>query len=153
MSGSNYITSEGIARLEKELHNLKVSRREEIAEDIQKSKGIGGIVDNAAYEDAKNEQAFIEGRIRTLENMLNTAILISKPLDDTARVGSTVTVHQINGTEKNYVIVGSPESDPSVGKISNVSPIGKALIGKRVGDKTTISAPAGEIELEITKIK
>ena len=114
---------------------------------------IGGIIDNAAYEDAKNEQAFIEGRIRTLENMLNTAILISKPSDDTARVGSTVTVHQINGTEKNYVIVGSPESDPSVGKISNVSPIGKALIGKRVGDKTTISAPAGEIELEITKIK
>lgn len=153
MSESNYITSDGITRLENELHDLKVSRRQEIAEDIQKSKGIGGIVDNAAYEDAKNEQAFIEGRILTLENMLNTAVLISKPSNDTARVGSTVTVHQIHGPKKNYVIVGSPESDPSAGKISNVSPIGKALIGKRVGDKTTISAPAGQIELEITKIK
>ena len=149
-----YLTPEGLAGLKVELEELRTSRRQTVAERIQKAKEIGGTVDNAAYDEAKNEQAFIEGRILTVDSMINNAVIIvehSEP-SDVVEIGCKVTVVNQKGEKGKYIIIGSAEADPSHGKISNVSPIGSALLGKRVGDVAEVSVPAGKIKLEILEI-
>jgi transcription elongation factor GreA len=155
MVQQTYLTREGLAKLQGELEELRTVRRQEVALRIQRAKEIGGTVDNAEYDEAKNEQAFIEGRILTLENLINKAVLISedKKPSGTVQVGSKVVVTNEKGEESEYFIVGSTEADPSQRKISNVSPIGKALLGKRVGGVAEVRVPAGRIKLKIKKIQ
>ena len=154
MAQPTYLTAEGLASLKSEFEELRTLRRQIVAERIQKAKEIGGTVDNAEYEEAKNEQAFIEGRILTLDNLINNAVIIleqSGP-SDIVRIGSKVTVINQKGHRDQYTIIGSAEADPAQGKISNVSPIGKALLGKRVGDVAEVSVPAGKIKIEVAEI-
>ena len=154
MTQPAYLTTEGLSNLKSEFEELRTLRRQSVAERIQKAKEIGGTVDNAEYDEAKNEQAFIEGRILTLENLINNAIIISQERgpSDVVNVGSKVTVVNQEGRRYEYTIVGSTEADPAQGKISNVSPIGKALLSKRVGDIAEVSVPAGKIRLEVAEI-
>jgi transcription elongation factor GreA len=155
MAEPNYLTAEGLASLKSELEQLRTVRRQLVAERIQKAKEIGGTVDNAEYDEAKNEQAFIEGRILTIDNLINNAVIISEKSgpSDVVRIGSTVTIANEKGQREKYTIMGSTEADPAHGKISNMSPIGKSLLGKSVGDVAEVSVPAGKIKLEIKKIQ
>ena len=154
MAQPSYLTAEGLANLKAESEELRTHRRQAVAERIQKAKEIGGTVDNADYEEAKNEQAFIEGRILTLNNLINSAVIISEQTEpsDVVRIGSKVTVINQKGGQDQYAIIGSAEADPARGKISNESPIGKALLGKRVGDVAEVRVPAGKIKLEVLEI-
>jgi transcription elongation factor GreA len=152
----HYLTVPGLAKLKKELQSFRTDKREEVAKRIQLANSIGGPVDNAEYEEAKNEQSFIEGRIIDLANILNKAEIIKerKGPKSTVEVGATVTVYNKTRNKKDqYFIVGSHESDPANGKISNVSPIGQALLQKKVGDIAKVQVPAGIINFEILKIR
>ncbi len=154
MDKSVYLTREGLTKLEEELKYLRTVRRHEVAERIRRAKEFTNTVDNAEYDDAKNEQAFLEGKIQSLERMLANAVVI----DDHAapsgyvRIGSRVTVVDAEGAEDIYTIVGSAEADPRAGKISNESPIGRALLGKKVGDTVTVLAPGGSFDLQIKEL-
>ena len=130
-----YLSREGLEKLKSELEHLRTVRRHDVADRIQQSRERGGIVSNAEYEEAKNELAFTEGRILTLDNLVNNAVLMdeTRGARDTVNVGATVSVKDQNGKSFKYTITGSTEADPPLGKISNVSPIGKCLLGKRVG--------------------
>ena len=150
-----YLTKEGLDKLQAELEHLRTVRRHEVAESIQQSRERGGTVSNAEYEEARNELAFTEGRIQTLDNMVNNAIIIDEnhaASADAVEVGATVTVQNQEGKSYQYTITGSAETDPSQGKISNVSPISRSLLGKKVGEVTEVSAPSGKIKLEIISI-
>ena len=155
MAQPNYLTSEGLEKLKAELVELSTVRRQHVAERIQRAKEIGGTVDNAEYDEAKNEQSFIEGRILTLDNIISKAVIISnrRGRSDVVQVGSTVTIVNEKGKKERYTITGTTEADPAKGKISNVSPIGKALLGKRVGEVAETSVPAGKIKLEVVAIR
>jgi transcription elongation factor GreA len=150
-----YLTRQGLEKLMTELEHLRTVRRQEVAERIQESRERGGTVSNAEYEEAKNELAFTEGRILTLDNIISNAVIIDKhPGDsDVVNIGSTVTVANSERQTYQYTITGSTEADPSRGKISNVSPIGKSLLGKKMGDVIEVNAPAGKIKLEIIAIE
>ena len=154
MPQPTYLTADGLTNLKSESEELRTHRRQTIAERIQKAKEIGGTVDNSDYEEAKNEQAFIEGRILTLDNLINSAVIISEQTEpsDVVLIGSKVTVINQKGKRDQYAIIGSAEADPARGKISNESPIGKALLGKRVGDVAEVRVPAGKIKLEVVEI-
>ncbi|MGI5927831.1 MAG: transcription elongation factor GreA [Thermacetogeniaceae bacterium] len=150
------LTGDGIKKLEDELHLLKSVKRREIAERIRTAIDFGDISENSEYEEAKNEQAFIEGRIITLEKMLRHARLIdtSDVPPDTVAVGSTVVLKDQNtGDELEYTIVGSAEADPDNDKISNRSPVGKALLGKKVGEIVEVKVPAGTNQYLILDIR
>ena len=149
-----YITREGLTRLEAELSGLRTVRRQEVAERIQKAKELGGAVDNAGYDDSKNEQAFVEGRILTLERVTGNAIIIGGAAahSDQVQLGGSVTLLNQNGGEEEYTIVGSPEADPAQGRISNESPVGKALLNKKVGEDVQVKTPAGTVTLTISSI-
>ena len=149
-----YLTRDGLDKMKAELEQLRTVRRHEVAERIQQSRERGGTVSNAEYEESRNELAFTEGRIQTLDNLVNNAIIIEKDHQASGMVdvGDTVTVQDQNGASYQYTITGSTEADPSQGKISNVSPIGRSLLGKKVGELTEVSAPAGRIKLEIIAI-
>ncbi len=149
-----YITREGLTRLEAELEELRTVRRQEVAERIQKAKELGGAVDNAGYDDSKNEQAFMEGRILTLERITDNAIIIGGDAAHSGQVqlGGRVTLLNQNGGEEEYTIVGSPEADPAQGRISNESPVGKALLNKKVGQEVQVKTPAGTVTLTISSI-
>lgn len=150
------LTPDGLKRLEEELENLKSVKRREVAERIKVAIGYGDISENSEYEDAKNEQAFIEGRIITLEKMLrNARIINSDEIDtDVVSVGVTVTVEDLEfGDTMEYTIVGTAESDPLNNKISNESPVGKAIIGKKKGTVVDVNVPAGVIQYKIIDIK
>ena len=149
----NFLTPEGLAKLEEELEYLRTVRRQEVAERIQKAKELRSTVSSPEYEDAKNEQGFVEGRILELERIIKNAVIIHPEATDLVQLGSKVTVRHQDGNEENYTIVGSVEVDPSEGKISNESPVGKALLGKRVGDEVEVTVPAGVLKLTITEIK
>ena len=150
-----FLTPEGRSKLEAELEELKTNRRAEVAEAIHSSKEEGDIMENSAYDEAKNEQAFVEGRIMTIEQMLKNAVLI----DDTRAtgvvgVGSYVTVVERGARDDEmYYIVGSAEADPLRGRISNESPVGRALLGKRVGDEVQVRIPDGMRHLKIVEIR
>ncbi|HEU0021070.1 MAG TPA: transcription elongation factor GreA, partial [Dehalococcoidia bacterium] len=130
-------------------------RRPDVAEQIKQSRERGGTVANAEYEDAKNELAFTEGRILTLDNVIGNAIIIEAghTQGDTVQLGSQVQVTDQDGKTFTYTIIGSTEADPSQGKISNVSPIGQGLLGRKKGEIIEVSVPAGKIKLEIVSIK
>ncbi|EFM10854.1 GreA/GreB family elongation factor [Paenibacillus curdlanolyticus YK9] len=150
------LTQDGLRKLEEELENLKSVKRREVAERIKVAIGYGDISENSEYEDAKNEQAFIEGRIITLEKMLRNARIINNDEIDTETVsiGSTVSVEDLEfGDTVDYTIVGTAESDPLNNKISNESPVGKAILGKKVGATVEVSVPAGVIQYKILEIK
>lgn len=150
------LTQEGLKKLEEELENLKSVKRREVAERIKVAIGYGDISENSEYEDAKNEQAFIEGRIITLEKMLrNARIINSDEVDtDTVGVGSTVVLEDLEfGDTVEYTIVGTAESDPFANKISNESPVGKAIIGQKKGSIVDVQVPAGIIKYKIIDIK
>lgn len=151
-----YLTPEGMANLEKRLKNLINVRRVEVAERLRQAMEEGGeLSENSEYEDAKNEQAFIEGEIARLEGILSTAEIIDdNQTFDTAVPGARVTVVE-KGTddEEVYFLVGSAEANPSEGKISVESPLGKALLGAKVGDRVKVKAPDGEIVFNVTSIE
>jgi transcription elongation factor GreA len=149
----NFLTPEGLAKLEEELEHLRTVRRQEVAERIQKAKELRSTVTSPEYEDAKNEQGFVEGRILELERIIKNAVIIHPEAADLVQLGSRVTVRHQDGSEEQYTIVGSVEVDPGEGKISNESPVGKALLGKRVGDEVEITVPAGVLKMTITEIK
>ena len=149
-----YLTQKGLRDIWAELEHLRTVRRLEVTQRIQKSKDIGGTVDNAEYEEAKNEQAFVEGRILTLEGMTRNAVLIAERTSPSniVRLGSAVTVETGKHNIQTYVIVGRVEANPSEGKISNESPVGKALIGLKAGSTTTVKAPSGTVSLKVVKV-
>ena len=149
------LTPEGLRKLEEELEHLKTVKRKEIAERIKASKEFGDISENAEYEDAKNDQAFIEGRILQLDQMLRNAKVIDNQHApaDTITVGATVRLKDMgSGEEISYTIVGSAEADPDQDKISNESPVGRALLGRRNGDTVDVQVPAGKMKFRVLKI-
>ena len=150
----SYLTKEGRAKLEAELEHLRSVKRVGVADRIQKAKELGGTVDNAEYDDSKNEQAFVEGRILTLERIIDSAILIGDEAthSDKVNLGAHVTVLNQNKAEEEYTIVGSAEADPGQGRISNESPVGKALLNKKVGEEVNVNTPAGTVTLTISSI-
>ena len=149
-----YLTPEGKERFAAELRELTTVRRHEVEERIRRAKEFSDTVDNAEYDEAKMEQSFVEGRIQELGRLLSNAKLIEEPAigGGYVRMGSHVKVSDTEGEEETYYLVGSHEADPRKGLISNESPIGRALIGKRVGDTVTVVAPAGSFDLTIREI-
>ena len=149
-----YLTPEGLSKLEVRLKQLTEVLRPEVAERIRRAKEIGGTLNNAEYDDAKNEQAFLEGEILDLETKIKNAEVIQDEKPSTKiRIGSHVTVANADGKRENYVIVGSAEASPGEGKISNESPIGKAILGRKVGDKVEVSTPSGAMRISIVTVK
>ncbi|MBU7007845.1 transcription elongation factor GreA [Phosphitispora fastidiosa] len=150
------LTLEGLKKLEEELEHHKSVKRRVVAERIKEAIGFGDISENSEYEDAKNEQAMIEGRILTLEKMLRNAKVIDEGdiHTDVVSVGSTVVIKDLEvGDEIDYTIVGSAEADPANNKISNESPVGKAILGKKNGSIVEVSVPAGKLQYQIMNIK
>lgn len=149
------LTKDGLERLEKELEHLRNVRRPEVAERIHAAKELASAQNNAEYEEAKNEQAFVEGRIITLEHLLQNATVIDEEAAHHAsriQLGSKVALKSDEGTKMEYTIVGPAEARPTEGLISNESPVGRALIGKRVGDEVQVQVPRGLLRLTITGI-
>ncbi len=139
-----YLSREGLKNLRAELDELVNVRRAEVANRIHDAKEHGDVTENAEYEDAKNEQAFVEGRIQTLSALIKNAVLIDENHSTThVQIGSTVEVES-DGKREKYTIVGSAETAPGQGKISNESPVGRALLGHKKGEKVTVSVPAGD---------
>ena len=149
------LTPEGLRKLEEELEFLKSVKRKEVAERIKQSKEFGDLTENSEYEDAKNEQAFVEGRILTLEGMLRNVKVINNHdvRSDVVTIGSTVQLTDESGEDLTYTIVGSAEADPLHDRISNESPVGSAVLGKRKGQTVTVQAPAGTAKYTIRAIK
>lgn len=151
------VTDEGLKKLEQELEELKTIKRKEVAEKIKVARSFGDLSENSEYDEAKNEQAFVESRIATLEAMLKVARVVDESDLSTDQVGVGSKVKVLNVTKNKevvYSIVGSTESDPLAGKISDESPIGKALVGAKIGDEVSAEVPAGVLTfkvLEITK--
>jgi len=148
----SYLSKDGLAKLREELEELRNVRRPEIAARISDAKEHGDLTENAEYEDAKNEQAFVEGRIQSLEALIKNAILIDENHStDHVQIGSTVEIESTEGRER-YTIVGSAEASPRDGRISNESPVGRALIGRRKGEKVVIAVPDGDSTYTIVGI-
>jgi transcription elongation factor GreA len=149
------LTPEGLHNLERELEYLRTTKRREIASRIKQAIEFGDISDNSEYEDAKNEQAFVEGRIAQLEKMLRNAKIIEGPDGDgdAVSVGSTVILKDLShGDVEQYMIVGSAEANPSKKRISNESPVGRAVLGKTVGSIVEVIVPVGTIRYEVVQI-
>lgn len=149
------LTESGLKQLEEELEYLKTKKRKEVSEKIKVALGFGDLSENSEYDEAKNEQAFVEARIVSIENMLKNAVVIDESERDTSRVelGATVKVYDIEFDEEcDYKIVGSTEADPDTGKLSDESPLGKALMGKEVNEVVEVDAPAGIIKYKILQI-
>jgi transcription elongation factor GreA len=149
------MTKEGKEKLEQELEYLKAVKRKEVVERIKIARSFGDLSENSEYDSAKEEQAFVEGRITTLENMIRNAKIIVEDATnpDTVTLGKSVTFIELpDGDEETYSIVGSAEADPFEGKISNDSPIAKSLIGNKVGDTVTVSTPGGDMTVKIVAI-
>ncbi len=150
------LTNEGLRKLEQELEFLKTVKRREVAERIRQAIDFGDISENSEYEDAKNEQAFVEGRILTLQKKLRNARIIDDDEVTTEEVslGCKVVLEEVDNREiLEYTIVGSMEADPEQSKISNESPVGRALIGKKLGDIVEVQIPDGKIRYRILEIK
>lgn len=150
-----YLTPEGKKKLEEELEYLTTVKRAEVAEAIKQAKEEGDLSENSAYDEAKSAQAFLEGRIQTLEAQLREAVVIEETAEKgVVALGRKVTVEEDGtGIPETYRIVGSAESDSLNGVISNESPMGSALMGKKVGDAVTVKAPGGDIKFTILKIE
>lgn len=153
---TSFLTREGYQKLQEELDFLRTRKREEIANRLHEAMEGGELIENAEYEAAKNEQAFVEGRIKELEVLLATARVIDeKPVtgSDSIQVGATVIIQEEGSSDKEeYTIVGAAEANPLAGKISNESPLGKALLNHREGEKVQVEAPAGAFFVKVVKV-
>ena len=152
---TTFLTSEGLSKLEEELEYLRTVRRQAVAQRLRAVlEEEQDILENAEYEDAKNEQAFVEGRILTLETILKNVVIIEEggPADRVG-IGSRVTVAEEKEEPETYHIVGYAEADPKMGRISNQSPLGQALLGHRVGDEVIVNAPDGILRFRIIAIE
>jgi len=151
---ANYLTPDGKRKLEAELGHLSTAKRQELADRLFVATRQGDLSENADYIQAKEEQAFLEGRIKTIQALLRNVVLIEEQSGGEVRIGSKITVHE-DGTDdpETFLVVGAAEADPANGRISHVSPLGRALMGKMVGDKVTVQAPAGEIVFRIVGIE
>ncbi len=153
-----YVTKEGLKKLKDELDHLKDVRRREVAQRLKEAISYGDLSENSEYEEAKNEQAFIEGRVIELEHKIKSAKIITEKSDKLgkeANIGSSVSIRDCAGTDdaiQTFTIVGATEADPFDFKISNESPIGKALLSRVRGDKVKIHTPSGLVEYEIVKV-
>jgi transcription elongation factor GreA len=148
----SYLSREGLEKLRAELEEITNVRRAEVAARIHDAKEHGDLSENAEYEDAKNEQAFVEGRIQTLEALIKNATIIDEHHStDHVQIGSTVSVESPDGQE-HFTIVGSAEAKPAEGRISNESPVGRALLGKKKGEKVVVRVPAGDFTYKIVGI-
>jgi transcription elongation factor GreA len=150
------MTAEGKDKLEDELNELKTTKRKEVVERIKIARGFGDLSENSEYESAREEQAFVEGRIQKIENMIQHAEIIDVNDFEEGEItlGRTVLFKELpDGYEEEYTIVGAAEADPFEGKISNESPIAKALIGKAEGDQVSIETPGGHMEVEILSVQ
>lgn len=155
-NNTTFLTQDGIRKLEEKLEYLKSVRRQEVAARIKSAIALGDLSENSEYEDAKNEQAFLEGEILSTENILRSAEVVedAPASSDTVTMGSTVKVKDLSADrETSYTIVGSDEADPFSGKISNASPIGAALIGHAQGDTVDFNAPNGNRKLRILDVE
>jgi transcription elongation factor GreA len=153
---TTYLTREGRARLEAELEHLQTVERKQVAERIAAAKELGDISESGEYEDAKKAQALLEGRIRELKSLLSRAETINdeQTSNGEVRVGSSVTVRfEEDGEEETWMIVGSAEANPRQGRISNESPIGAAILGKRPRQKVTVQTPSGVMKLTIVRVR
>lgn len=155
MAGEHYLTPEGAEALKVELEQLKDTGRKELAKRLREAIQMGDLSENADYHKAKEDQAFLEGRIMELEFLLKHAVIIDTSVQkrDTVQVGATVTVQEADYPPDTYRLVGAKEADPKNGRISNESPVGKALIDGRVGDEVTVTTPGGSYQLKILKIE
>ena len=150
-----FLTREGLKSLNEELEELRTVRRVEVAEVIREAQSLGPDQQDAQYEDAKNQQAFLEGRIREIEVTLERAVEIDEKAAQKSkdvRLGSTVTLKTKDGKSHKYQLVGTTEADPLSGRISHESPVGRALLGKRRGEKVTVRAPAGDVEMTVISV-
>src|SRR5215207_1424188 len=147
-----YLSKDGLQKLRAELEEMTTVKRPEIANRIHDAKEHGDLSENAEYEDAKNEQAFVEGRIQTLEALIKNATLIDENHStDHVQIGSTVKVASDDG-EESFTIVGSTEAKPTEGRISNESPVGRALLGRKKGEKVLVKVPAGDFTYKVLSI-
>lgn len=153
---TNFLTKEGFEKLQEELNHLRTAKRQEVAERLHEAMEGGELIENAEYEAAKNEQAFVEGRIQELELLLATAQIIEEngkaKKADVIQVGSKVTIKEGNYDPETFIIVGAAEANPREGKISNESPIGKAILGHKVGDVVKVETPGGTYNVKIIKL-
>jgi len=156
MPNSNFLTKEGFQKLQEELEYLRTKKRMEVADRLHEAMEGGELIENAEYEAAKNEQAFVEGRIQELEVLLATAQIIEdggKPKKNEAiQVGAKVTIKEGNFEAETFTIVGAAEANPREGKISNESPIGKAILGHKLGDVVKVETPGGTYNVKIVKV-
>jgi transcription elongation factor GreA len=151
---NNFLTQEGFDKLQEELDYLRTTKRQEVADRLREASDGEDLIENAEYEAAKNEQAFVEGRIQELEILLATAKIISDHKStDSVQVGSTVTIQEDGYDEKEtFVIVGAAEANPNEGRISNESPLGRALLSHKKGDDVMVEAPDGAFQVKIVKV-
>jgi transcription elongation factor GreA len=156
MSEQTFLTREGLKKLEEELNYLRTVRRAQVAERLHNAQEDGELIENAEYEDAKNEQAFLEGKILTLESMLSSAVIIENDgPQGVVNLGSQVTVKESGGGNKPevYQLVGAAEANPKDGRISNESPLRRALLGRKVGDDVKVNAPSGTLSFRVVAIE
>ncbi|MDR7417215.1 MAG: transcription elongation factor GreA [Armatimonadota bacterium] len=149
-----FLTPIGFRKLEEELEYLKTVRRREVAERIRQAKEFGDLSENSEYEDAKNEQAFVEGRIRELETLLrNARVIAENGSNGTVEIGSRVRLRELGtGEEFEFQIVGSAEADPAQNRISHKSPVGQAVLGRRPGEVVEVQTPGGRAVYEVVQI-
>jgi transcription elongation factor GreA len=150
----SFLTKQGFYKLQEELEYLRTTKRHEVATRLHEAMEGGELIEDAEYEAAKNEQAFVEGRIQELEILLGNARVIDESeKTDTVNVGSTVTIQEGDNPEEVYTIVGPAEASPRDGRISNESPLGRALMEKRAGDTVKVDAPAGSFTVRVLKVE
>ena len=154
MAQETLLTAEGLKELETELEQLKTVGRKEAAEKIKVARSFGDLSENAEYDEAMSDQAKLEARIGEIEHIIKTAKILDVDAlgTENVHIGSTVKIIDKKRKSYTYTIVGFAQADPAVGKISDESPVGKALIGHKVGDKITVEAPAGSLQFKITEI-
>lgn len=148
-----YLTIEGLEEIKKELDVLKLEKRPEIIQALKDARALGDLSENAEYDAARNEQAIVEARILELEQMIEKAVVIKEVNKDVVSIGTRVTIEYVeDGEQDDYSIVGSKEADPFTNKISNESPIAKAIMGMRVGDIVSVESPNGKYDVKIVQI-
>lgn len=150
----SYLTRQGYRKLQEELDYLRTTKRQEVAARLHEAMEGGELIEDAEYEAAKNEQAFVEGRIQELEIILANARIVDETnKTDVVQIGSKVTIQEDDNPPETYVVVGPAEADPRAGRISNESPLGRAILDHRIGDKVTVEAPAGHFSVRIVKVE
>ena len=154
MSEQTFLTREGLKKLEEELTYLRTVRRAQVAERLHNAQEDGELIENAEYEDAKNEQAFLEGKILDLEAKLSSAVIIENDgKGGVVGLGSKVTIKEGSSKPESYLLVGAAEANPSDGRISNESPLGKALLGRKIGDDVKVNAPSGTLSFRVVSVE